>query len=76
MRGLSQYEDFAVFDTPPSSGINSFVISDANGLYYGRLTTATLAIFASKCLMQSPFNQKEKEEEKDQRWSQSLPLSL
>ena len=47
MRGLSQYEDFAVFDTPPSSDINSFVISDANGLYYGRLTTATLAIFAS-----------------------------
>ena len=47
MRRLSQYEDFAVFDTPPSSGINSFVISDANGLYYGRLTTATLAIFAS-----------------------------
>ena len=46
-RGLSQDEDFLVFETPPSYEINSFVISDSNGLYYSRLTTATLAILAS-----------------------------
>ena len=46
-RGLSQDEDFVVFETPPSYDINSFVISDNNGLYYSILTTATLAILAS-----------------------------
>ena len=37
-RRLSQDEDFVVFETPPSNDTNSFVISDANGLYYGRST--------------------------------------
>ena len=36
-----------MFDTPPSIDIISYVNSYANGLYYGRLTTATLAIMAS-----------------------------
>lgn len=40
-RGLSQDKDFVVFETPHSYVINSFVISDNNGLYYSRLTTAT-----------------------------------
>ena len=46
-REVSQPEDFVVFDTPPSIDIISYVNSDANGLYYGRLTTATLAIMAT-----------------------------
>ena len=43
----SQPENFAVYDAPPSFDINSYVISDTNGLYYSRLTTVTLAILAS-----------------------------
>lgn len=39
-KGLLQDDDFVVFETP-SFEINSFVISDNNGLYYSRLTTAT-----------------------------------
>ena len=46
-RGLSQDEDFVVFETSPSYDINSFVISYNIGLYYSRLTTTTLAILAS-----------------------------
>ena len=48
-RGVSQVEDFVVFDNLPSD-VNSFVNSNMYGLYYGRLTTAptaTLAILAS-----------------------------
>ena len=41
-RGMSQAEDFVVFDFPPSEDVNSFVNSDMYGLYYGRLTTATV----------------------------------
>lgn len=49
-RGVSQLEDFVVFDNPPLDDVNTFVNSDMYGLYYGRLTTAnsaTLAILAS-----------------------------
>ena len=46
-RGCSLQEDFVVFDNPPSMEIESYVNSDANGLYYGRLTTATLATMAT-----------------------------
>nr|XP_023901327.1 uncharacterized protein LOC112013175 [Quercus suber] len=46
-RGLSHAEDdFAVFDNPPSDDVNSFVNSDMYGLYYGRLTTSTIATLA------------------------------
>ena len=45
-RGVSQVEDFVVFDNPPSNDVNSFVNSDMYGLYYGRLTTATTATLA------------------------------
>lgn len=31
-RGLSQDEDFVVFETPPSHDITFIVISDTNGL--------------------------------------------
>ena len=41
-RGVSQVEDFVVFDNPPSNEVNSFVNSNMYGLYYGRLTTATV----------------------------------
>ena len=46
-RGVFQTKDFAILDAPPSIDIISYVNSDANGLYYGRLTIATLAIMAS-----------------------------
>ena len=46
-RGVSQPENFAVYDAPPSSDINSYVILDTNGLYYGRLANVTLTILAS-----------------------------
>ena len=45
--GCSLKEDFVVFDNPPSVEIESYVTTDANGMYYGRLTTATLATVAS-----------------------------
>ena len=45
-RGVSQVEDFVVFDNPPSNDVNSFVNSDMYGLCYGRLTTATTATLA------------------------------
>ena len=45
--GCSLKEDFVDFDNPPSVEIESYVTTDANGMYYGRLTTATLATMAS-----------------------------
>ena len=45
--GCSLKEDFVVFDNPPSVEIESYVTTDANGMYYGRLTTATLVTVAS-----------------------------
>ena len=45
--GCSLKEDFVVFDNPPSVEIESYVTTDANGMYYGRLTTATLATMDS-----------------------------
>ena len=45
-RGVSQVEDFVVFDNLPSDDVNSFVNSNMYGLYYGRLTTATTATLA------------------------------
>ena len=45
-RGCSLQEDFVIFDFPPSVEIESYVTTDANGMYYGRLTTATLATVA------------------------------
>ena len=46
-RGCSLQDDFVIFDTPPSVEIESYVTTDANGMYYGRLNTATLATMAS-----------------------------
>ena len=46
-RGCSLQEDFVIFDFPPSVEIESYVTTDANGMYYGRLTTATLATVAT-----------------------------
>ena len=60
--GCSLKEDFVDFDNPPSVEIESYVTTDANGMYYGRLTTATLATVASQLflLIKSPFNPKKK----------------
>ena len=46
-RGCSLQEDFVIFDFLPSVEIKSYVTTDANGMYYGRLATATLATMAS-----------------------------
>ena len=45
-KGCSLQEDFVIFDFLPSVEIESYVTTDANGMYYGRLTTATLATVA------------------------------
>ena len=45
-KGCSLKEDFVVFDYPPSVEIESYVTTDAKGMYYGRLTTAPLATVA------------------------------
>ena len=39
----SLLEDFVVFDVSPIVEISSFVNFDASGMYYFRLSTATLA---------------------------------
>ena len=46
-RGCSLQEDFVIFYFPPYVEIKSYVTTDANGMYYGRLATATLATMAS-----------------------------
>ena len=42
-RFCSLLEDFVVFDVSPIVEISSFVNSDASGMYYFRLSAATLA---------------------------------
>lgn len=63
-RGCSLQEDFVVFNFPPSTDITSYVNSDADGLYYCRLSAATLAAMVGQFLMQIPFNQKGKRKKK------------
>ena len=46
-KGCSLQEDFLIFNNPPSVEIEFYVTTDADGMYYSRLTTVTLATMAS-----------------------------
>ena len=46
-QGCCMWEDFVIYDTSPFVDLDRLLLSDANGLYYYRQITSTMASVAS-----------------------------